>query len=569
MNPQFDQMEPVDPTIRAHLARRSAGRVPDGLLGDVAAALDAERRPHAARLPSLRWTAPRLAGGALAVALVAILTVAIAMPILRSAPAAPGAGVPAGYPAERALTSAELSAIMAGPALPINTTLIAAVTIQARYDVCPMNRYPTLGIVEGMSSQLCVMGANLAVQLGGIWSLAPNSSGLPSGEASGTYAFRYLAPGYLGYLGEIAPASSSRIAFHVSDEWPQPQGGDTFLVSGYMTQLRLPPSDVAFCSITSPEPAGDPLDPTATDPCVNTWLNDAPSPVPTRAAEGIEFPKEAKAVDAAGEALIDGIPGGVAVSGVFVVRQYNGPAAGDSLSCSNPGCQMYRVLAKVADISIPEARPSASATSSAPDAPASPVSSPSASYAAAPTGLIGPNNTPLTSAALTSLMAADPDHLAGRYVVDLRDTCAGDVCGQGQSRMAAFADIVQPDGSLQPADTISLLDVRADGGLVWTIPQTITPSSEWDTKHVFILDATIFRIGDTTMLSSDTSTEWSAQPGAFNRFAPPTQASAGHGLFLVRKNDLYSQCTRPADSSAAVCTPTVEILARLEPVTLP
>ena len=69
------------------------------------------------------------------------------------------------------------------------TALVASVTIDARTDVCPMNRYPTLGVVELPSSQVCVMGAGVSDYLN-----------VPS--ESGVFAFRYRANGVLGLIGQ-------------------------------------------------------------------------------------------------------------------------------------------------------------------------------------------------------------------------------------------------------------------------------------------------------------------------------------------------------------------------------
>src|SRR5665811_1172202 len=116
--------------------RRSAGRLPDDLLAEVSTALEGVREPPArTRWPRLIWSAPRLAGAGMGVALVAILAVAVAFPAFQPGPAAS----PAGYPTDRALTTGELARLMAGPQLPINTTLVASVTIDSRQDVCPMN----------------------------------------------------------------------------------------------------------------------------------------------------------------------------------------------------------------------------------------------------------------------------------------------------------------------------------------------------------------------------------------------------------------------------------------------
>ena len=330
------QLPPIDSEIREQLARRSAGRMPDGLLAEVLTALDAAPATKAgARWPRPIWHAPRLAAAGLGAALVAILAVAFAFPAFRGAPAAS----PAGYPAERALTTAELAALLAGPALPTNTTLVASVTIDARTDVCPMNSRPTIGVVEGMGSQVCVMGATLQARFSGA-------------NATGTFAFRYLAPGYLGLLGPITPASTSKLAFQVTEDWPL--GGNTFLVEGWLLLLRFATDDSAFCPGGSPVPAGDPLDPNGSDPCVSGWLNQEASPLPSRAADHLEIPKQARYVEAAGMSLIDAIPGGVPVAGVYVVRSVT-DRCGNASPQDNPGCAVWRVMARVADVSIPRA----------------------------------------------------------------------------------------------------------------------------------------------------------------------------------------------------------------------
>ena len=365
-----EQLPPIDKGLQAQLVRRSAGRMPVGLLADVFAALDAVAEPRIrVRLPRLTLTAPRLAGATAGMALVAILAVTIALPAWHTGPAASTAG----YPADRALTTAELAALMAGPALPANSALLASVTIQSRNDVCQMNSRPTVGVIEGMGSQVCVMGATLAAEL-------------PGPTTTGTFAFRYIAPGYLGLVGEITPSSVSTLAFKVADDWPL--AGKTFLVEGWLLQLRFPPEDTAFCSGASPVPAGDPLDPNGTAPCTSSWLNEGPSPLPTRVQDGLYEPKKARAVDAAGMGEIDAIPSGVAVHGVFVVRAVTGPCPGASPQDSR-GCGAWRVLAKLADVSVPK--------------PTQTVPTATVPTATAPTGY--PGDRALTTAELAAVMA--------------------------------------------------------------------------------------------------------------------------------------------------------------------
>ena len=155
------QLPPIDQDVRAQLARRSAGRLPEGLTTQVLQAVD-----RAPVKPRYTWRAfspqparaiPRtlLAGAGLA-AVVLLAAALVVVPRLQTTPAS---GL-AGYPADRALTTAELASLMAGPALPTNTALVASVTIESRPDVCPMDSRPTIGLVQGMGSQVCVIGAD-------------------------------------------------------------------------------------------------------------------------------------------------------------------------------------------------------------------------------------------------------------------------------------------------------------------------------------------------------------------------------------------------------------------------
>ena len=397
-----EHLPPIDSNIREHLARRSAGRLPEGLAEGVAAALDqADAEPHRARArarvrwPHLRWTAPRLAGAGLGVALVAILVVAIGVPVLRNGPAAG----PAGYPADRALTTSELATLMAGPELPTNTALVASVTIDARTDVCPMNRYPTVGVIEGMGSQVCVMGANVQAVL-------------TTPKATGVFAFRFLGPGYLGLLGEITPASSARLAFAVSDTWPV--GGKTFLVEAWLGNY------VFSCPTYIATTGGDPLNPDGQDQCAMNWLTDDPKATPSTSPEGWLPPGGGEIVEAGGMRLIDAVPGPSPVHGVYVVRGATGPCPSAPPE-SSVGCGTWLVLAKVPNMSIPEpsasASPSPSASESPPVPPASPVAEPSGPLAPAPVGVVGPGGRPLTEPEFAALWASDPTHLAGRIAI--------------------------------------------------------------------------------------------------------------------------------------------------------
>ncbi len=122
-----EQLPPIDQDLRGQLARRSGSRLPEDLLAATYAGLDV------ARPQPRRWTGPRLnrlVAGAAACALIVILTAAlVVVPRFQTAPAISAL---AGYPAERALTTAELAAVMAGPALATNTALVADGTIDVQ-----------------------------------------------------------------------------------------------------------------------------------------------------------------------------------------------------------------------------------------------------------------------------------------------------------------------------------------------------------------------------------------------------------------------------------------------------
>ncbi|HEY1167960.1 MAG TPA: hypothetical protein VGE81_03110 [Candidatus Limnocylindrales bacterium] len=331
------ELPPIDSDMREQLARRAARRLPDGLLSNVTAALDGAPSDRPRRLPMARltapasWRSPRLAA-ATSMALIAVLAVAvIAIPRFVPTPAS------AAYPADRALTTAELASILAGPPLAVNTTLVVSTTIDVRTYVCPMNRYPTVGTIRAIGPQVCVMGATLAAQL-------------PGPAATGVFAFRYLGPGYLGLLGEIKPAADSRLAFSVADDWPL--GGKTFLVEGWLG------ADAISCPTYVATTGGDPLDPDGADQCEFNWMSDAdPNPQSSSSSGGL-LPVPKRLIEAGGMRLIDDVPGDAPVHGVFVVRSVAEQCSNASPQ-SDVGCSAWRVLAKVADVALPKVIPTA------------------------------------------------------------------------------------------------------------------------------------------------------------------------------------------------------------------
>ncbi len=356
------QLPPTDPSLRKQLARRAAGPLPANLMAETMARLDqaprpAERTaPHALRMPRLAWAAAGLAAAV-------ILTLAVALPALHSAPA----GLIPGYPAQRALTTAELAGLLGGPGLASNTAIVASVTIQARTDVCPMNRYPTLGVIEGMDSQVCVMGTGV-------------SGYLMTERVSGVFAFRYIAPGVLGLLAALTPARS-RLAFGVSEDWPM--DGSAFLVEGYLGATAVP------CAEETVAP-GDPLFPYGYEQCRWSWLSDDGSPAAVRslptwspAAEPTPAPSidllgldgRARHVEAGGAREVDAIPDDT-THGVFVVAPVTGPCPG-AAPYDSRGCSIWRVLAKVPELS-PTDRTEIPTPSPTPVAPVEPDGLPAA-----------------------------------------------------------------------------------------------------------------------------------------------------------------------------------------------
>jgi hypothetical protein len=341
-----EQLPPIDARLREQLARRSEGGLPEGLLAEVTSGLDAVSTARPSISASFGRPSGRTSGALVALAaVVALLAALVAVPALRNGPASSGS-----YPTDRPLTTAELAALMAGPALATNTALVADVTIQPNPDVCPMDRYPTLGVVEGMPSQVCVMTSSVTYDL------------QPSQTDSGVFAFRYLAPGVLGLLGKIT-APSSGLAFKVTDDWPA--AGKAFVVDGWLGSSE--PAGIAVsCAVVAP--AGDVLSPNGTADCPPTqdWLADDATPSALASPGAYALARQsidptalfgdARLVGAYGARQIDSIeptePNNGPVYGQYVVRSQVGPCPGAS-PVSSFGCGYWLVLAKLADITPP------------------------------------------------------------------------------------------------------------------------------------------------------------------------------------------------------------------------
>jgi hypothetical protein len=317
------------------------------------------------------WRTPRFAGAGIGLALVVVLALAIAGPALHTGAPAPFPGYPAGRP----LTTAELASILAGPELTPNTTAVASVTIDSRQDVCPMNSRMTFGVIHGIDPQVCVVGTI--------------GFGVEDPTGSGTFAFRILSrrvvmltettpSDILGLLGEITPASSSRLAFRVAEDWPL--AGKTFLVEGWLGQVKL----AIYC--LPAQTGGDVLAPDGSSCGNSDWLGDdatAPaieaeygsgSSTPTPSPDPLSLRGNARHVEAGGMRLIDSVDPSAPVHGTFVVRSVTEGCPGDP-PISSRGCPAWRVLAMLPDLTVPWSSASASPAAATSAPPATPTAS--------------------------------------------------------------------------------------------------------------------------------------------------------------------------------------------------
>ncbi len=328
----MSELPPFEPDLRKQLSRRASGRLPDDLLAGVRARLET-----APDRPDRRPRNLSLAYGLAAAALVVLLSVGLVLPL---ALYRPNAAPVSGYPGVRALTTAELSkAVASGYA--INTPLVAQVTIDPAIRPCSWNRYPDMGGIQGTDGQICVLGYEMSFRF--------------EEKRSGVFAFRLLAPGVVGLIGELDPGPS-QLAHRVSDEWPT--DGSAFLVEGHLGGTPLP------CAAASAE-VGDVLKPAGMEECLWSWLSEDGSAAPTDGlgvnAAGSPFVDpsfdllavrgKARHVEAGGARQIDGIPNAT-TAGFFVVEPVGGPCLGAS-PISSVGCFAWRVLARVPPLSMP------------------------------------------------------------------------------------------------------------------------------------------------------------------------------------------------------------------------
>ena len=596
-----DQLPPIDADLREQLARRSAGGLPVGLASEVFTALDSA--------PVMRpiWRVPRLAVAGVSLALVVVMVAAIALSVVHTAPAASPIS-PAGYPAERALTAAELASLMAGPALPVNTALVASVAIEVHNDVCPMNRYPTVGVIAGIGSQVCVVGdATLAAEISNT-------------TMSGTYAFRYLAPGVLGLLGQITPASS-RLAFKVTDEWPLPSA--IFLVQGWLGADKLaescflwPASDDVLGPAGNNCPFEDWLGDEATAPGIsNDYVSHQGSPSPSY--DLLSLRGNARHVGAGGMRTIDSIDSQTPVRGTFVVSGANGPCPGAAPQ-ENRGCTTWLVLAKLADITLPA--PNASL----------PHGSPAATASSAPpaTPVIGsyPNDRPLTTAELGRAMVAGLP--AGQVVVVQASFAQTNGCSS-VSRYAPIGMLAGLSGDIcvvgigdgianhMPADTSGVFAFRVLDGRTLGFMATIDPpganrttfqaNESWPPGQTILVSgwlvagSRVYHCGNMGALTPEpldpggvpcgdywispqhvTSPVATAAPGSgFRQIALPDFPEIGGGLlpqadsaavYLVRDENRCQSGAVATDSSVNTTWDKLcgwQIMARIDPVMVP
>ncbi|HEX7613363.1 MAG TPA: hypothetical protein VF371_11380, partial [Candidatus Limnocylindrales bacterium] len=420
----------------------------------------------------------------------------------------PTATAPTGYPVDRALTTAELAAVMAGPALATNTTLVAAVTIdssEAGTPGCPMTGNPTIGPVRGMRTLVCVSGGRTT-----------------PARIPGIFAFRYLGPGALDLLGEITPASSSRPVFGATG-WPWSLNGwDTFLVGGYL--IREPTGWRIADTLNGPTPS------------TNTFLT-----VQVDTAAGIDSTDPSQ-------------------YGVFVVTAVTVSVPASSMGPQGDGI-VFHVVAKVADISVPGA-----AASPSPSPRENPAGPPATPLAPALTGVIGTGNQPLTADELETLMVAQPDHLAGRIVIakspiPTQISCQSDANGGGcavntkpLAQTGIWALSIGAEGALR---LVGQITTPMAGGYLFALDAVNASASlkagdlvvvdGWLVEHVVTCDygATPLPAGCgpfseiASMATDNSPASVFVQQGAFEEFT----GSAGdwtvdgppvHGLYLIR-----------------------------------
>jgi hypothetical protein len=129
----------------------------------------------------------------------------------------PASTAHAGYPFDRALTSAELAAFLANPALKPGTTFAARVTIQGK-NYC--EGYSADGVLLGIPPRWCVRDVSLNMP-----------------QVTGVFALRYVSPGWLESVGGVKGAAPDRLVHKSDDGWPWALTAyTTFLTQGYLVR---------------------------------------------------------------------------------------------------------------------------------------------------------------------------------------------------------------------------------------------------------------------------------------------------------------------------------------------
>ena len=287
-----------------------------------------------------------------------------------------------------------------------------------------------------------------------------------------------------------------------------------------------------------------------------------------------------------------------------MVRSVTGPCPGAAPQDSR-GCSAWRVLAKVADVALPEpssrtAPPNPTPTpTTAP--PATPVAEPSGPLAPAPLGLLGSGNRPLTEGEFATLWAADPAHLAGRIAIVKGPVPTGFECWDAGAADAAVPSpachiIAILDGQIA-AEGYWAVRVGADGKLtivgeisvpqdsyVFTLDQAVAAwNKAGGQAQFFVVDAWINGMGadscdvvgqacyEVSWLGSTPGNQLlNGQLGAYHEFGagPVGGGLAIHALFLIEIPN-GKTCGLGPQQSAGACADHGEILAHLEAVPAP
>jgi hypothetical protein len=274
----------------------------------------------------------------------------------------------------------------------------------------------------------------------------------------------------------------------------------------------------------------------------------------------LEIPKAARLVEAAGIGDFDAIPSGVAVRGVYIVRSTTEGCPGDPPQSSR-GCGAWRVLAKVAEISMPA--PSGTPLEVATTAPT--TAPPATPLATTLTGVMGTGNQPLTTDELETLMVTRPDHLAGRVVIveapiPTQISCQSDASGGGcavnskpLASDGAWAVSIGADGTLSLTGQIA---TPTAGGYVFKLDQLQAWSSgtglvivdawlDWETRCDTLPTEPPDHVCHFSLLFPDQPKWMHMTPDSTAQYVKPDNAyllygsqdsyrEAIHGLYLMR-----------------------------------